>query len=175
MRLADLTRRKSIDALAAEATNTGFKRVLTATDLVFLGIGAIIGAGIFATVGTAAAGEFANGRWIRFPAGPAIILSLVFTGLACALAALCYAEMASMVPVSGSAYTYAYATLGELIAWIIGWDLILEYAVGNVGGGDLVVRLLPRAPPGVRLHFPPWMATDFRTARNAFKPRPWPP
>ncbi|HUG36239.1 MAG TPA: hypothetical protein VML54_04775 [Candidatus Limnocylindrales bacterium] len=103
MRLADLTRRKSIDALAAEAANTGFTRVLTATDLVFLGIGAIIGAGIFATVGTAAAGEFASGRWVRFPAGPAIILSLVFTGLACALAALCYAEMASMVPVGSRA------------------------------------------------------------------------
>ncbi|MGH7416496.1 MAG: amino acid permease [Candidatus Rokuibacteriota bacterium] len=126
MRLRDLTRRKSLDSLQDEALHTGLKRVLTATDLVFLGIGAIIGAGIFATVGTAAAGEWVGGRWVRMPAGPAILVSFMFPGLACALAALCYAEMASMVPVSGSAYTYAYATMGELIAWIIGWALILE-------------------------------------------------
>src|SRR5262245_63938166 len=92
-----------------------------------LGIGAIIGAGIFSTVGTAAAGGAQHEG-----AGPALILSFVVTGIACGFAALCYAEFAAMVPIAGSAYTYAYATLGELIAWIIGWDLIIEYAVGNV-------------------------------------------
>ncbi len=167
MRLRDLTRRKSLDALQDEALHTGLKRVLTATDLVFLGIGAIIGAGIFATVGTAAAGEWVGGRWVRMPAGPAIIVSFVFTGLACALAALCYAEMASMVPVSGSAYTYAYATLGELMAWIIGWDLILEYAVGNVAVAISWSGYFQELLSGFGLQFPAWLATDYRTAKAA--------
>ncbi|MGH7332312.1 MAG: amino acid permease [Candidatus Rokuibacteriota bacterium] len=167
MRLRDLTRRKSLDSLQDEALHTGLKRVLTATDLVFLGIGAIIGAGIFATVGTAAAGEWVGGRWVRMPAGPAIIVSFMFTGLACALAALCYAEMASMVPVSGSAYTYAYATLGELMAWIIGWDLILEYAVGNVAVAISWSGYFQELLSGFGLHFPAWLATDYRSAKAA--------
>ncbi len=110
-----LFRRKSIHDLTAE--EGGLKRVLTATNLVLLGIGAIIGAGIFVLTGTAAAQY----------AGPAITLSFVLAGLGCLFAGLCYAEFASMIPVAGSAYTYGYATLGELVAWIIGWDLILEY------------------------------------------------
>jgi len=158
-----LFRRKSVDVLQDEALHTGLKRVLTATDLVFLGIGAIIGAGIFATVGTASAGD----PGVRPPAGPAIVLSFVFTGLACTLAALCYAEMASMVPVSGSAYTYAYATLGELVAWIIGWDLILEYAVGNVAVAISWSGYFQEFLRGFGFEFPAWMATDFRTARMA--------
>src|SRR5262245_55269588 len=93
------------------------KRTLTATNLTLLGIGAIIGAGIFVITGTAAAQY----------AGPSIVLSFVLAGLACGFAGLCYAEFASMIPIAGSAYTYGYATLGELIAWVIGWDLILEY------------------------------------------------
>ncbi|MDB4908715.1 MAG: amino acid/polyamine/organocation transporter, superfamily [Gemmatimonadetes bacterium] len=114
---------KSLDAIQAEASMEGqhtLKRVLTATNLVFLGIGAIIGAGIFVLTGTAAANN----------AGPAVVLSFVLAGLGCLFAGLCYAEFASMIPVAGSAYTYAYATLGELVAWIIGWDLILEYLFG---------------------------------------------
>ncbi len=112
--------RKSIDSLQADAEHShGFKRTLGATDLVLLGIGAIIGTGIFVLTGRAAAAN----------AGPAVALSFVIAGVASALAGLCYAEMASMIPVSGSAYTYAYATLGEFLAWIIGWDLILEYLV----------------------------------------------
>src|SRR5579859_2761614 len=125
--------RKSIAALEAEAerpevqalvTHDGvpLKRSLSATNLVALGIGAIIGAGIFVLTGHAAAAN----------AGPAITLSFVLGAFACAFAGLCYAEMASTVPIAGSAYTYAYATLGEFIAWIIGWDLILEYALGAV-------------------------------------------
>jgi APA family basic amino acid/polyamine antiporter len=172
MRLRDLTRRKSLDALQDEALHTGLKRVLTATDLVFLGIGAIIGAGIFATVGTASAGEWVGGRWVRLPAGPAIIVSFVFTGAACALAALCYAEMASMVPVSGSAYTYAYATLGELMAWIIGWDLILEYAVGNVAVAISWSGYFQEFISGFGLHVPAWLATDYRTAKTAWATDP---
>ena len=110
-----LFRRKSIAELTAE--QGGLKRALTATNLVLLGIGAIIGAGIFVLTGTAAAQY----------AGPGIMLSFVLAGFGCLFAGLCYAEFASMIPVAGSAYTYGYATLGELIAWIIGWDLILEY------------------------------------------------
>ena len=98
-----------------------------------LAIGAVIGAGIFGAIGTAAAGQIGpDGEVIRYGAGPALIFSFILLGGACALAALCYAELASMIPLAGSAYTYSYATLGEFVAWIIGWDLILEYAVGNV-------------------------------------------
>ena len=127
--LRDLFRTKSLDAILQDTgdPNNQLKRTLGAFDVVMLGIGAIIGAGIFATIGTAAAGDAT-----RPGAGPALILSFVVTGVACGFAALCYAEFAAMVPISGSAYTYSYATLGELVAWIIGWDLIIEYAVGNV-------------------------------------------
>src|ERR1700722_15109632 len=107
----------------AEAHEGGLKRVLGALDLTALGIGAIIGAGIFVLTGVAAA-EYA---------GPAISLSFVVAGFACAMAALCYAEFASMIPIAGSAYSYSYATMGELIGWIIGWDLVLEYPVGAAG------------------------------------------
>src|SRR2546428_752938 len=124
-----LSRRKTMDQLVAEAEEPEhrLKKALGPVDVTALGIGAIIGAGIFATIGTAAAGDPT-----RPGAGPGLILSFVFTAIACGFAALCYAEFAAMIPISGSAYTYAYATLGELIAWIIGWDLIIEYAVGNV-------------------------------------------
>jgi APA family basic amino acid/polyamine antiporter len=118
-----LSSTKSIAHIQAEASEEGahtLKRSLTALNLVMLGIGAIIGAGIFVLTGTAAANN----------AGPAVVLSFVLAGLGCLFAGLCYAEFASMIPVAGSAYTYAYATLGEFIAWIIGWDLILEYLFG---------------------------------------------
>src|SRR5256885_4424793 len=127
-----LFRTKSLDAILheGEVPQQQLKRSLGAFDVVMLGIGAIIGAGIFATVGTAAAGDAS-----RPGAGPSLMLSFVITAVVCAFTALCYAEMAAMVPISGSAYTYSYATLGELVAWIIGWDLMLEYAIGNVAGG----------------------------------------
>ena len=112
-----LFRRKPLADLMATDGEHGLKRALTATNLVLLGIGAIIGAGIFVLTGTAAAQY----------AGPAIVLSFVLAGLGCLFAGLCYAEFASMIPIAGSAYTYGYATLGEFAAWIIGWDLILEY------------------------------------------------
>ena len=119
---------KSILESAEEGHGFGtLKRSLGAFQLTLLGIGAVIGAGIFSTVGTAAAGGADH-----VGAGPALLLSFVITAVTCGFAALCYAEFASMVPISGSAYTYSYATLGELVGWIIGWDLIIEYAVGNV-------------------------------------------
>ena len=133
--MSSIFKTKSVDQLLAgsEAPGAGLKRTLGTFDLVMLGIGAVIGAGIFSSIGTAAVGEVASdGTVIRFGAGPALTLSFVLLGAVCALAGLCYAELTAMIPVSGSAYTYAYATLGELVAWIIGWDLILEYAVGNV-------------------------------------------
>ncbi len=132
-----LLRTKSLSdiqaSLAEGETGHGLKRTLGAFDLVMLGIGAVIGAGIFSSIGTAAVGEVAaDGSVTRYGAGPALVLSFLLLGAVCALAGLCYAELTALIPVSGSAYTYAYATLGELVAWIIGWDLILEYAVGNV-------------------------------------------
>src|ERR1051326_5885362 len=121
--MADLLKTKPLDALMAAASDTsehGLKRALGPINLITLGIGAIIGAGIFVLTGQAAAQY----------AGPAIMLSYVLAGLGCVFAGLCYAEFASMIPIAGSAYTYGYATLGEIFAWIIGWDLILEYAFG---------------------------------------------
>jgi APA family basic amino acid/polyamine antiporter len=133
-----LLRTKSVADIEAtlarsESGGSPLKRTLTTFDLVMLGIGAVIGAGIFSSIGTAAVGEVApDGTVTRYGAGPALILSFVLLGAVCALAGLCYAELTALIPISGSAYTYAYATLGEFVAWIIGWDLILEYAVGNV-------------------------------------------
>src|ERR671913_277552 len=121
---SNLLKTKSIEQLVGDVEHgaKALRRTLSATDLTLLGIGAIIGTGIFVLTGTAAANQ----------AGPAIVLSYALAGFACGLAALCYAEFAAMIPISGSAYTYAYASLGELVAWIIGWDLIIEYAVGNI-------------------------------------------
>src|SRR5260370_2953797 len=151
--------RKSIDKLVTESESAGhrLKKSLGPWSLTALGIGAIIGSGIFVLTGTAAAGEhfeapsllhaqvldllinfFRHGDFSgallhgRPPAGPAIALSFILVAIACSFAGLCYAELASMIPIAGSAYTYSYATLGEILAWIIGWDLILEYAVSNV-------------------------------------------
>src|SRR5215204_2456598 len=125
--------RKPIADLQPQDGPHALRRVLGAGDLIMLAIGAVIGAGIFSSIGTAAAGEVRpDGEIVRYAAGPALVLSFVLLGVVCGLAALCYAELASMIPQAGSAYAYSYATLGELIAWIIGWDLILEYAVGNI-------------------------------------------
>src|SRR5207248_1915511 len=170
----------------AQAPERQLKRSLTALDLTALGIGAIIGTGIFGLTGTAAAGEqIAASVWktpllnflqawmthseIAFGrpgAGPAIVFSFIVAAIACGFAALCYAELAAMIPVSGSAYTYSYATLGEIIAWIIGWDLILEYAVGNmavaVGWSGYFVSLCSSA--GIK--FPLWLVNDYASAKN---------
>ena len=148
---SNLLKTKSIEQLVGDAEHggKGLKRSLTAWDLTLLGIGAIIGTGIFVLTGTAAANQ----------AGPAIMMSYLAAGLACGFAALCYAEFASMIPVAGSAYTYAYATMGELFAWIIGWDLILEYAVGSmtvaIGWSGYMQKLLS----GGGIVLPAWMAS----------------
>src|SRR5205809_7653610 len=173
----------------AAAPERQLKRALGPFALTCIGIGAIIGTGIFALAGTAAAGEQAHAigsiwktpvlyffqSWIthaplvfgRPGAGPAVMLSFVVAAIACGFAALCYAELASMIPVSGSAYTYSYATLGEIIAWIIGWDLILEYAVGNmavaVGWSGYFVKLCGSL---FGLKFPLWAVTDYKTASD---------
>jgi APA family basic amino acid/polyamine antiporter len=169
-------RTKSIDAVLAQARGEGesegqtgrgpagpelrtLKKVLGPWSLIALGVGAIIGTGIFATIGTASAGDAS-----RPGAGPALMASFVLTAVVCSFTALCYAEFASMVPVAGSAYTYAYATLGELAAWIIGWDLLLEYAIGNTavaiswaGYADAFLR-------GLGVVLPRWLVIDYRTA-----------
>src|SRR6266480_3153394 len=173
----------------AAAPERQLKRALSAFDLTCLGIGAIIGAGIFALAGTAAAGEhaLAVGSLWKTPvlnfiisylthadlvfgrpgAGPAVVFSFIVAAIACGFAALCYAELAAMIPVSGSAYTYSYATLGEIVAWIIGWDLILEYAVGNmavaVSWSGYFVQLCDSL---VHLKFPLWLVNDHQTATD---------
>src|ERR1700686_3632989 len=144
---------KPLDALLKEASETGeqgLKSALGPVNLIALGIGAIIGAGIFVLTGSAAA---------RY-AGPAIVVSYILAGIACAFAGLCYAEFASLIPIAGSAYTYGYATLGEIFAWIIGWDLILEYAFGAAtvgsGGSGYCVSLLD----DLGIHIPgQWITT----------------
>lgn len=166
MRVADLFRIKSLDAILkeSESPNHSLKRALGTSDLVMLGIGAIIGAGIFATVGTAAAGDIS-----RPGAGPALILSFALTAVACGFAALCYAEFATMVPIAGSAYTYSYATMGEFVAWIIGWDLIIEYAVGNVAVAISWSGYFVELLHGIGIHLPPWACIDYRSALLGFE------
>ena len=187
---SQLFKTKSPELLLRESEHPDrlMKRSLSAVDLTALGIGAIIGTGIFALTGTAAAGERIEAAtsmlgtpvlnfiqsWIthsdlvlgRAGAGPAVF-SFIVAAIACGFAALCYAELASMIPVSGSAYTYSYATLGEIVAWIIGWDLILEYAVGNmavaVGWSDYFVKLLYSVSQGA-IKFPLWLVLDSTTA-----------
>ena len=145
-----LLKTKSIEQLVGDVEHgkKHLKRTLSALDLTLLGIGAIIGTGIFVLTGTAAANQ----------AGPSITMAYMVAGLACGFAALCYAEFASMIPIAGSAYTYAYATLGEVVAWMIGWDLILEYAVGSmtvaIGWSGYMQRLLH----GAGIDLPIWMS-----------------
>jgi APA family basic amino acid/polyamine antiporter len=161
--LNQLFQTKSLDDLIAETREEGhqLKKVLGPVNLIALGIGAIIGAGIFATIGTAAAGDAH-----RLGAGPALMVSFLLTGLVCGFTALCYAEFASMVPVAGSAYTYSYATLGELVAWIIGWDLILEYAIGNVAVAISWANYFNTLLEGLGIHLPRWLTIDYRTAHH---------
>ena len=144
------------------AERGGLKRTLTKWHLTALGVGATIGAGIFATTGTAIVGDP-----LRPGAGPAIVLSFLLTAVACGFAALCYAEFAAMVPISGSAYTYAYASLGEFVAWIIGWDLIVEYAVGNIGVAIGWSGHFRELLSHFGLSLPAWLATDYRSAAMA--------
>ncbi len=159
-----LFRIKTVKQIMAESTKEGhqLKKVLGPIDLIALGIGAIIGAGIFVITGTAAAGGAGH-----MGAGPAIVISFIITGIACGFAALCYAEFASYIPIAGSAYTYSYATLGELVAWIIGWDLVLEYMVGSstvaIGWSGYFKSLLE----GFNIKLPSWIVTDIMSVMEA--------
>src|SRR5262249_49966306 len=156
-----LFRVKSLDSIlkAAEEPEHQLRRALGPVQLTLFGIGAIIGAGIFATIGTAAAGD-----QYRPGAGPALMLSFIITAIVCGFTALCYAEFAAMVPISGSAYTYSYTTLGELVAWIIGWDLIIEYAVGNIAIAISWANYLKTFLKGFGITVPDWLSMDYRTA-----------
>jgi len=163
----NLFRTKSLDAIMrdTEDQGTALKRVLGAGDLIMLAIGAVIGAGIFSAIGTAAAGEvLPSGEVVRSGAGPALILSFILLGGVCALAGLCYAELASMIPQAGSAYAYSYATLGEFIAWIIGWDLILEYAIGNIAVAIAWSGYFVSMMSGFGVVFPAYLTHGYRTA-----------
>src|SRR5215211_1866294 len=148
--------KKPVDVLINEADDSekGLKRTLSAGNLIALGIGAIIGAGLFVRTAAAAANH----------AGPAVTIGFIIAAVGCAFAGLCYAEFASMIPVAGSAYTYSYATMGEFIAWIIGWDLILEYGVGAVTVGiawsEYFNRLLGIIDPGLRIPYE-WVHSPF--------------
>jgi len=162
MNKSSLLRRKTIENILKEvdAIHDGLslKRNLTVIDLTALGIAAIVGAGIFSTIGMAAA----NG-------GPAISLLFVFTAVACGFSALCYAQFASAIPISGSAYTYSYASFGELIAWIIGWDLIMEYAVGNIAVAISWSGYFTGLMHGLGFHIPEYLTIDYYSAANGFK------
>jgi amino acid transporter len=159
--LNQLFRKKSIARILHEAESglgdghsSGLKKVLGVKDLTFFGVAAIIGAGIFSGIGSAASSG-----------GPGVVFLYIFTAIACGFAALCYAEFASTVPVSGSAYTYSYVAFGEIFAWIIGWDLLMEYAIGNIAvaisWSDYFTRLLHSAG----IHIPDWMTMDYMTAK----------
>jgi len=162
----NLFRKKSIDKILQDATlgmtdghdSSGLKKELGVKDLTFMGIAAVVGAGIFSTIGTAA-----------FHGGPGISILFVITAVTCGFSALCYAEFASRVPIAGSAYTYAYVTFGELVAWIIGWALILEYAIGNIvvaiSWSGYFVNLLE----GLHIHLPGWLSTNFETAQQGYQ------
>src|ERR1700761_1085739 len=158
-------RKKSIEKIARDAAEGvtdghsagGLKKVLGVRDLTFMGIAAVIGAGIFSTIGTAS-----------FNGGPGIVFLFVITAITCGFSALCYAEFASRIPIAGSAYTYAYVAFGELIAWIIGWALILEYAIGNIVVAIAWSGYFNNLLEGFGIHLPGWLITDPGTAKAAF-------
>ncbi len=161
----NLFRKKSIELIMkdrkagfsdAENTVEGLKRVLTVKDLTLMGIAAVIGAGIFSTIGNAA-----------FQGGPGVSILFVITAITCGFSALCYAEFASRIPVAGSAYTYAYASFGELIAWIIGWDLLMEYAIGNIAVAISWSKYFTNLLEGFNIHIPAYLTMDYLSAYKA--------
>ena len=170
--MKQLWTRKAISALLpGEDSSSGLKRELGVKDLILLSIGAVIGAGIFSSIGTAAAGEILpDGTLIRPGAGPALVISFIVIALVCGLCALAYAELASMIPQSGSAYTYAYATLGELVAWIVGWNLLLEYAVGNIAVAIAWSGYFNSMLSAFGAELPAWLTHGYRTALLSSNP-----
>lgn len=157
-----LFRKKSLDKINIEFTEShhqqGLKRVLNVKDLTFMGIAAVVGAGIFSTIGKAS-----------FDGGPGVVFLFLITAVTCGFSALCYAEFAGRVPISGSAYTYAYVSFGEIIAWIIGWALILEYAIGNIVVAISWSGYFDNLLQGLGVHLPKWLLADPFTASETFK------
>lgn len=177
--ISKLLKTKNPDDMIADSKATGLNKTLTWVDLIILGIGAVIGAGIFSMVGTAVVGANHTG------AGPALVVSMVIAAVACIFSALCYAEFAAMIPVSGGVYTYTFATMGELAAWMVGWVLMLQYTIGNIAvacswtgylfqflrGFEAYTVHLPSAVQGVLHHimYPPlWLISDYTTAKTAY-------
>ena len=163
MKISNLFRKKSVGHILREADllsegGNKMRRNLTVVDLTALGVAAIVGAGIFSTIGNAAASG-----------GPAVSLLFVFTAFACGLSAMCYAEFASSIPISGSAYTYAYASFGELVAWIIGWDLIMEYAIGNIAVAISWSGYFTGLLDGLGIHIPLFLTTDYLSASRGYQ------
>jgi amino acid transporter len=163
LKFSDLFRKKSVESILAETNNniTGNVKLLKELklrDLTSFGIAAIIGAGIFSTIGNAAV----NG-------GPAVSILFIITAIACGFSAMCYARFASVIPISGSAYTYAYTSFGELVAWIIGWDLIMEYAVGNIAVAISWSDYFTSMINGLGIHFPKYFAIDYFSASRGFE------
>ncbi|MCQ2743175.1 MAG: amino acid permease [bacterium] len=161
----NLVKRKNLDEAISNAQKGGLEKTLGAWDLILLGVGAIIGSGIFAIVGVAAAGE--NG------AGPALILSMIIAAIACVFSALCYTEFATMIPVAGGAYMYTFATLGEFMAWLIGWILMLEYAIGFIAVACAwtnhflqFLKGFSSILPSWIVNPPIWLVNDYRSAVN---------
>jgi len=162
LKISNLFRKKSVPHILREAdllseSGNRMKRNLSVVDLTALGVAAIVGAGIFSTIGNAAASG-----------GPAVSLLFVFTAFACGLSAMCYAEFASSIPISGSAYTYAYASFGELVAWIIGWDLIMEYAIGNIAVAISWSGYFTGLLDGMGIHIPQFLTTDYLSASRGY-------
>lgn len=164
---SSLFRKKNISTILADAEaglsdaeghSTSLKKVLGVRDLTFMGIAAVVGAGIFSTIGNAS-----------FEGGPGVSILFILTAVCCGFSALCYAEFASRIPVSGSAYTYAYASFGELIAWIIGWDLLMEYAIGNIAVAISWSQYFVNLLEGLHIHVPAFLTTDYLSASRGFK------
>ncbi|MBK6949265.1 MAG: amino acid permease [Haliscomenobacter sp.] len=160
MNLNTLFRQKPIDGLHPEADlhGAGLRRTLGVRDLTFMGIAAVIGAGIFSTIGNAA-----------YNGGPGVIFLFLITAVTCGFTALCYAEFASRVPVSGSAYTYSYVTFGEIVAWIIGWALILEYAIGNIVVAISWSSYFNNILQAINIHLPEWLTIGYQPAQIAYE------
>ncbi len=163
-----LFRKKSLASILQDAKNSeadahasGLRKVLNVRDLTLMGVAAVIGAGIFSTIGQAA-----------YDGGPGVIFLFLLTAVTCGFTALCYAEFASRVPVAGSAYTYSYVAFGEVAAWIIGWALILEYSIGNIVVAISWSSYFNNVLEGMNIHLPAWLVTDYQSAKEAFAEDP---
>ncbi len=163
--LRNILKKRSPDELIATSKKSELKKTLNVFDLIVIGIGAVVGTGIFTIIGTAITGSAESAG-----AGPAIVISMLLAAIACVFSALCYSEIAAMIPVAGSAYTYTYATMGEFMAWMVGWILMLEYAIGNItvasawtGYFIQFLKGFKQYMPDFVLNFPIWLRYDFRT------------